>query len=288
MNDNKSRDIFYGVVAIATLIVAIVGATLAYFSIYASSDPGAVNATAATVSINYDDTTKVVAQADELIPSDPKIMQYFYEYNKASYVSGNTTNTCIDANGKQVCSIYRFSASVDTDSKSIVAYLNSENNTFSNLAYAVRDVNCTYSSEDFNNIDTSNLSQGSLPYDSCWLDLKTNPTPTLYLPLASCTNDETDEPGSCWTINGTTKTYSASNPKAINSIFGYDATDQNNVLPKTQTITATPKVYDLVIFLLETNDEQNTEQGATYSGTLKVEVNGISGNGQITGRVTAD
>lgn len=29
MSDNKSRDIFYGVVAIATLIVAILGATLA-------------------------------------------------------------------------------------------------------------------------------------------------------------------------------------------------------------------------------------------------------------------
>ena len=28
MSDNKSRDIFYGVVAIATLIVAILGATL--------------------------------------------------------------------------------------------------------------------------------------------------------------------------------------------------------------------------------------------------------------------
>ena len=44
MNDSKSRDIFYGVVAIATLIVAVIGATLAYFSITANSAEGAVNA----------------------------------------------------------------------------------------------------------------------------------------------------------------------------------------------------------------------------------------------------
>ena len=67
MSDNRKRDIFYGVVAIATLIVAIVGATLAYFSITASSSEGAVNAKAATVSISYDDGKQVSAAADKLI-----------------------------------------------------------------------------------------------------------------------------------------------------------------------------------------------------------------------------
>ena len=69
MSDNKSRDIFYGVVAVATLIVALVGATLAYFSISANSSEGAVNATAAVVSIEYNDGQQVSAQADELIPA---------------------------------------------------------------------------------------------------------------------------------------------------------------------------------------------------------------------------
>jgi len=45
MKDNKSRDIFYGIVAVATLIVALIGATLAYFSISTSSNEGVVNAT---------------------------------------------------------------------------------------------------------------------------------------------------------------------------------------------------------------------------------------------------
>ena len=82
MNDNKSRDIFYGVVAVATLIVAIVGATLAYFSISAGSNEGAVSAKAAVVSVNYTDGIDVIAQAKKLIPSRFDIMQFFYEKNK--------------------------------------------------------------------------------------------------------------------------------------------------------------------------------------------------------------
>ena len=68
-NDTKGRDIFFGVVALATLIVAIIGATLAYFSITASSNEGAINATAAVVSIEYNDGQLVTAQADKLIPA---------------------------------------------------------------------------------------------------------------------------------------------------------------------------------------------------------------------------
>ena len=75
MSDNKSRDIFYGVVAIATLIVAILGATLAYFSITAKSNEGAVNAKADVVSISYNDSQQVSANADKLIPSSLDIVK---------------------------------------------------------------------------------------------------------------------------------------------------------------------------------------------------------------------
>lgn len=283
-NDNKNRDIFYGIVAIATLIVAIVGATLAYFSITANSDEGAVSARAATVSINYDDTTKVVAQADQLIPSKLDVMQYFYELNSADFGENNTTNNCVDANGRQVCSVYRFSASVDSGTKNIVATLNTEDNSFKNLAYAVRDVNCTYSGS-INDVTISSVNNTvtNTPYDNCWLNLGTEESPVKWLPLAGCT-DGGEEDTSCWTINNTIKEYSESNPRAVNSIFGYGT--NNNLTSK--EISATPRIFDVVIFLNENNDDQNNEQGAEYSGTLKVEVTGISGNGQITGRVTQD
>jgi len=53
MEEEKRRNgsgIFLGVVAVATLIVAIIGATFAYFSISLSSNNDAVNVTAYEVS----------------------------------------------------------------------------------------------------------------------------------------------------------------------------------------------------------------------------------------------
>lgn len=296
MNDNKSRDIFYGVVAIATLIVAIVGATLAYFSISASSDEGAVSAKAAVVSINYDDTTKVAVQADALIPASLGVMQYFYELNKEDLGTEIATpkdnpeenvdrNICKDDYGKQVCSIYRFTASVNTGSKLIKAFLNTENNTFSTgyLSYAVRDVNCTYQ-ENLNTVDKDTIDASSVtkPYDKCWINLGSTEEPVKSETLTACNNDGVKELGACSTTNGTQKVYVNENGiKATNSIFG-----GVNDTPNTQEISGVPRVFDLVIFLKESGSDQNIDQGAEYSGTLKVEVADSNEEGsQITGRV---
>ena len=296
MNDNKSRDIFYGVVAIATLIVAIVGATLAYFSISASSDEGAVSAKAAVVSINYDDTTKVAVQADALIPASLGVMQYFYELNKEDLGTEIATpkdnpeenvdrNICKDDYGKQVCSIYRFTASVNTGSKLIKAFLNTENNTFSTgyLSYAVRDVNCTYQ-ENLNTVDKDTIDASSVtkPYDKCWINLGSTEEPVKSETLTACNNDGVKELGACSTMNGTQKVYVNENGiKATNSIFG-----GVNDTPNTQEISGVPRVFDLVIFLKESGSDQNIDQGAEYSGTLKVEVaDSNEESSQITGRV---
>ena len=46
MENKKGNGVFLGVVAVATLIVAIIGATFAYFSITAQSAENAVNLSA--------------------------------------------------------------------------------------------------------------------------------------------------------------------------------------------------------------------------------------------------
>ena len=73
--DKKSREIFYGVVIVATLIIALVGTTLAYFSYRTSSKDEAVKARAATINIVYNDGSQVTAQADELIPSSFEVVK---------------------------------------------------------------------------------------------------------------------------------------------------------------------------------------------------------------------
>ena len=255
MNDNKSRDIFYGVVAVATLIVALIGATLAYFSITVNSEEGAVSARGAVVTINYVDGKNIVAQAEELIPATFEVVKNVYEHNidaineQANSNAEDKTNVCIDANGKEVCSIHRFTVSSEDGTRTIEPKFYSENNEFEYLAYAVRDVN---------NDTWINLYDGE--------DVK-------YLAMNKCSGD--DATNGCYTISGETKTYNAN---ATHNIFGTDTSDN----AKTREITATEQVYDIVLFINENRGNQNVDQGKSYSGTLQIDV--VGGNQEISGR----
>lgn len=260
MKDNKSRDIFYGVVAVATLIVALVGATLAYFSISKSSAEGAVNAKAAIVSVDYQDGQQISAQATELIPSEFKYVKAVYEsLSEDSYDSSK--HICIDDNEKQICSIYRFSVKTDNPAgNEVVATLNNEYNGFTDLSYAVRDV-------------TNNT----------WLDLSADNSNIYTMKLGKCSNTDEESSNDCYvTQSDGTKKYSTTDPIAVRSIFGYKTVDANTVMAS-QNIKDTAHVYDIVLFLDETKFPQNYDQGQEYQGTIIVDVSGASG--RITGYV---
>lgn len=262
MSDNRKRDIFYGVVAVATLIVALIGATLAYFSISASSNEGAVNAQAATVSITYEDGQQVSAQADKLIPATLDVVKKAYELNEFTAESeGDTSaNQCTDSNNQQVCSIYRFTVKSDVE-RTISATLNSEHNGFTYLSYAVRDVT-----------------------NGEWLKLKGNDE---FHSISLCDNDdlseETGDPipdNDCFTKAGDIKTY---NSFASNSIFGYTTGEETEKV--TKKVATTTQVYDLIIFIDENNQLQNIDQGKQFKGTIVVDVMDGGLSGQITGYI---
>ena len=260
-NENRGRDIFMGVVAVATLIVAIVGATLAYFSITASSNEGAVNATAAIVSIEYNDGQQVTAQADELIPSTLSVVQTVYETNvkglEAVEDVSTVGNTCIDSNSRQVCSAYRFTIRSDLE-RTVTATLNNEYNGFTYLSYAVYDV-----------------SKGA------WMSLTDDGDYSL--PLNACSNDN-ENLENCFNLEGTLKTYTDG---AKNSIFGLTTVDSVPTY-NSQMVSGTTQVYDLVLFIKETNENQNIDQGQKYNGTIVVDVLEGGINGSITGCVGDD
>lgn len=259
-SDNKGRDIFYGIVAIATLIVAIIGATLAYFSVTASSNTGAVNATAATVSIEYNDGQQVTAQADELIPATLDVVKTVYAatVDKMDVGASPEANACIDTNDRQVCSVYRFTVESDME-RTITATLNNEYNGFTYLSYAVYDVT-----------------------NSTWLGL--NDEGATDLGLTSCTNMNADDQDDCFVEVGPSKVYNETQ-KAMNSIFGYRL-DGSNTVSKSMTIVGGVRAFDLVLFIKESGQNQNVDQGQTYSGTIVIDVldGGFDGD-KITGCV---
>lgn len=265
-NDTKGRDIFFGVVALATLIVAIIGATLAYFSITASSNEGAVNATAAVVSIEYNDGQQVTAQADQLIPATLSVVQTVYEarFKDATNIENpeDAANICIDSNGRQVCSAYRFTIRSDIE-RTITASLNNEENGFTYLSYAVY-----------------NVTKGA------WMSL--NDEGDYFLDFTSCSNannegDDANTTDDCYAQVGLQKTYTDA---AKNSIFG-KTIEAGSAEPvyKSELVSGTTQVYDLVLFIRETNENQNIDQGKNYRGTIVVDVLDGGSDGQISGYV---
>lgn len=267
MKDNKSRDIFYAVVAIATLVVALIGATLAYFSMTATSGEGAVGAQAAVISVDYEDGQSILTSASKLIPIAYSDMATIYEGNLSSLNSKyqdyldiiddpdatpeeketalaglNHATICQDTQhpgqGYEVCSVYRFSVSNPT-SATIKGTLRTESNGFTNLAFAVRDVT-----------------------SGTWIDVDTDATPK-YKKLEKC------DAASCVTDS----VYAA---LAKNSIFGYDNGDY-----VTKTIANSRQTYDVVLFIDETFAAQDEDQGQTFAGNLLIESTGgekISGS----------
>ena len=268
MNDNKSRDIFYGVVAIATLIVALIGATLAYFSITANSAEGAVTAQAATVSIIYEDGQARIAPAENMIPVTFAKLQVIYRNHLSEInddyddeVSTERENRCKDVNGKEVCSSFRFTVSNDVETN-IIAALRSEYNGFKYLDYAVRDNSCTATAAN---------------EDSCWLNLgfDDNDNPVKFLSLATCDNASETK---CYNEDASGKSYTTI---ATRPIFGY--TSASDLTFKDVRIAANEHSYDVVLFINDDDTNQNDDQGKMYSGNIYIET--TTGGEKITGQI---
>lgn len=111
MNDNnKGRGIFYGVIGVATLVVAIIGATFAYFTATASNN---TTITGDTAKVELGLTVTKISTADEkkggMIPLANSMVQravYGKTDGLKTVIAGDTPDICVDDNGNAVCQIY--------------------------------------------------------------------------------------------------------------------------------------------------------------------------------------
>ena len=106
MEKEDKRGIFFGVIGVLTLIVAIIGASLAYFSINAKSEDNALTVKAATVKIVYEDGDKL--NVTNIIPSDQTIALRTFTRTGDDDGQGGTYKTCIDDKGFTTCGYYDF------------------------------------------------------------------------------------------------------------------------------------------------------------------------------------
>ena len=113
MENSKGRGIFLGVVSVATLIVAIIGATFAWFSASVGSGENDVNLTA------YQFDAKLTVErvfptaenaSKKIIPFVPdKVLREGQgdQTNNMNYALNEAANKCVDSSGYLVCSLYK-------------------------------------------------------------------------------------------------------------------------------------------------------------------------------------
>lgn len=135
MENKRGSEIFLGVVGVTTLLVAIIGATFAYFSATAKSGNEAISVQATTISLGYEDIIEGLNV--NMIPSEKKYATYA-AFNE-SYLAEN--EQCIDDNGNEICSVYEFYIGnpSETTKMDVVASINVVTNEFTNLKYEILD-----------------------------------------------------------------------------------------------------------------------------------------------------
>lgn len=106
MEREDKKGIFFGVIGVLTLIVAIIGASLAYFSINARSDQDAVTVEAANLKVVF--TMGDTVTADNLIPSSQQIALKTLTRALDPANEAENYTTCVDDNGYTTCAYYDF------------------------------------------------------------------------------------------------------------------------------------------------------------------------------------
>lgn len=256
MEKEDKRGIFFGVIGVLTLIVAIIGASFAYFSINATSRDDALEVTAASVKIKYLDGDSVAMK--NLIPSEQNIALETYRRAVAGEQYEDTGKgmvdyqVCKDDKGYTVCGYYDFELQNNGEQAvAVKAYVvptalqeevvdseNPENNKaaeigFTNLKFVMFDrtaVTEETASMPVDEMMGESLYTGTVTYDAAGFGLL-----------------DAD----------------------INKTFSIDG-------------NGTTKKYRLFFWLDEAGEDNNGEQGATFKGTVHIDLAGAK-NSYITG-----
>ena len=128
-NKENGRELFYGVVAVATFIVMAVGATFAYFTASTSSANSSVRTGSSRLEMDYISYGEGWMHTN-LIPVDTKVAEYSVEYQDDT----TPNKMCIDDYGNEICSVYVFQVVNRANSpQDITISIVSEDNGFANL-----------------------------------------------------------------------------------------------------------------------------------------------------------
>lgn len=302
-NENKTNT-FNLIIGIATLLIAILGATFAYFSATARSKENDVTVQSAYVSISYDGGTEI--KASNLIPATEQVALKKYQKEVTPFdpdldgeikddydlYKNDIERKCVDAKGKEVCYVYQFSIQSDGEAEQtteILASIKVNKNEFTNLSYVLYEV--TFDTDP----ETSKAKTDKYGFGI----VKT------YTVVSSFKNKDEHEDNEDYQdvlFAKFPKPYDERGDSdeltqtvyPVACLFGEEdviedkkADDTSRCKPY-QLTNQEKHTYQLVIWLEETGEIQE-EQGKTFEGTVSIEVNGGMGTDEYTdGKITGE
>lgn len=152
MENRRGNEIFLGVIGVATLLVAIIGATFAYFSASAQSGNEAITTESAELALGYDDDPSELST--DLIPAADNLAlfagtnadwiaknEFTYTDEDGETQTYNGKGLCKDDYNNDICGIYTFTIGNPNynTAMDIQAYITSTKNEFSNIYFAIYD-----------------------------------------------------------------------------------------------------------------------------------------------------
>ena len=274
----KKSNTFNLVIGLATLLIAILGATFAYFTMTNGSKENEIAVRSSYVSISYDGGTKV--EADDLIPTNENVMLWAYQDRAnekfTDALEEEHSLQCIDSKNRKVCYVYQFTVRSDGEGETtnitgiitvnqnefIEQFKNSEGEvteTKSGLSYMVFELTGDDEAKTYTKVSAS----------------QTASTNQKDIDKFGENNDEykfvrfglpTQEKQDVETV--TTKSVD-------NYLFGADG--------HIDITNGVDHVYQIVIWLHDDNFDQNREQAKNFSGTIKINVKSDDNTENITG-----
>ena len=130
--ERKGQGIFYGVIGVATLIVAIIGATFAYFTATASNST-TIAGNAASVGLTL--SVEKVSHGDKGLV--PQLETALSAAMKGKDGAGTGSDSCIDGNGNTVCQVYKITVgNTGTAEAKLTGTLDLTKGSITNLKWA--------------------------------------------------------------------------------------------------------------------------------------------------------
>lgn len=309
-NNNNKTSTFNLVIGIATLLIAILGATFAYFTATAGSAENDVTVKSAFVSIGYEGGTEIKAShlipateqvaltkyQKELAPYDPEVDgDMITEYDEAMAKEDQFDRRCVDAKGREVCFVYQFYIENNgSDSNAdILAYIKINTNEFSNLNYVLYEVEYEHeqNGDPKSAIIMDKYGIGIVKKESYKVvsNFSKVDSSSDNVDYAQVKFETFEKPIDRFGDNG--EYIETIRPLACLFKYSDDAISKEMNDPtrcEKFSLTGGRHYYQLVIWLGETGKDQNIEQANLFEGTVAIEVVGGNDysdyeNGQITG-----